>query len=300
MRFLWSVFVIMQYTTTVSSFVFPGVHRQLRGRRERICVRGTSGPPIVVSSGLFSLMPSLTYSKFFQALQDQNLTLITTDSIRPMTRELFEDIAHTLNVNAVGFLAHSSFDKTILCSPALHAAVLCDPVVLPDNFELRQPRIELASDTNVLLLKAALSYTDEDDANEATIATASDADVVGRDVMQGVIPSFVDPVIDKGNVTRYTFQNRGHACLLDDMFAERVLQPLSQSWMMNGVNAMIGRTTPEPPAPPMFSFHTWDTKRIEPRKPAVDKQRRKKLRESRQQYRDEVAEMVARFFCELR
>ena len=129
----------MQYTTTVSSFVFPGVHRQLRGRRERICVRGTSGPPIVVSSGLFSLMPSLTYSKFFQALQDQNLTLITTDSIRPMTRELFEDIAHTLNVNAVGFLAHSSFDKTILCSPALHAAVLCDPVVLPDNFELRQP-----------------------------------------------------------------------------------------------------------------------------------------------------------------
>lgn len=210
---------------TVLGFLFPAKVKLSTG--DSIRIRGNGGRPVVFSSGLFSLIPSNTYSDLFRTLE-KNITIITSDSIRPMNRELFEEIAAALNVETLGLFAHSSFDADILRdSPVLESAVLCDPVVVPDNVFLRRPVVN-TNENRILVLKALRSYQEE-----------------GGDSY--TIPQFVDPLFEGTFVNEYVFPDVGHACLLDDRYSNQ------------GANIMPWLKGPKPRR---VTFDDWRASRI--------------------------------------
>lgn len=130
------------------SWMVPPTTVQIRGKSAVIV---GSGPPVVVSTGLFGTMPRQLYHELFSELS-KNLTLIFPPG--PLPKDILESTAAALEVDSVGYISHSSFNGDILASPKLRAAVLYDPVVTPLLGEVVAP-------SNALSLRAEKTYTGE-------------------------------------------------------------------------------------------------------------------------------------------
>lgn len=165
------------------------------------------GPPVVFSSGLFGMMPRRLYTRLFRNLK-QRATLVVLDDVAPVTAQVVSDVADTLGVDAVGFFSHSSIDASILDSPRVHRAVICDPVVLPEVDMTGLTPVSASGTVPTLVLRAGMAYDDV-------------AGSVG--IPEIISPSFDAPVIEE------TYEGVGHADMLDDTWAE--LGPRVLPWM---------------------------------------------------------------------
>ena len=226
-----------------ATFLFPSnVQTVTTEGGATLKVRGTTGPPVVVSSGLFGLMPTQMYGSLLKLLE-QNVTLVTSNTIRPTSREFLEDAADALRVEKLGLFAHSSLNADVFESRVLHSCVWCDPIALPSS--LRPPMVD-TGDISTLILKAERAYKD----------------------VANPLPDFVQPRIRGSDIEERWFENVGHACLLDDRFADY------GSTMLPWVEAPREKTS---------SFKEWQG--------VVKKEARRSLR---QKYREEIAERSVR------
>lgn len=148
----------------------------------------------------------------------KNVSLIVVNDAVPITRDIVEDIADTLAVDTVGFFAHSSFDASILETPRINSAVLCDPVALPriaiqlntiqnsiSNFD----SVSVDSDARFLILKAGLAYAEDAETDE----------VMSNGSSPPRIPNFLTPRTPADRTTSVVIHDVGHADLLDDPWA---------------------------------------------------------------------------------
>ena len=163
------------------SWVVPPKTVQIKGKPAAIV---GSGPPVVVSTGLFGTMPRQLYSDLFSQLS-KNLTLIFPAG--PLPKDILDATADSLEVDSVGYISHSSFNGDILSSPKLRAAVLYDPVVTPLMGEVIAP-------PNAVSLRAERTYSGD-----------------------GVtVPSYLSLPSSK----QVWFPNMAHADILDDRWAD--------------------------------------------------------------------------------
>lgn len=209
-------------------------------------VRGVTGPPVVVSSGLFGLMPTQMYESLFKLLE-RNVTLVTLTTLRPTSREFLEDVADALRVEKLGLFAHSSLNADVFESRVLHSCVWCDPITLPSSLQL-----PIVGDTPTLILKAERAYKD----------------------VANPLPDFVQPRIQGSDIEERWFENMGHACLLDDRFADY------GATMLPWVEAPREKTS---------LFKEWPG--------VVKKDARRSLRQT---YREEIAERSVRHILRAR
>lgn len=158
------------------------------------------GPPCMFSSGLFGLMPRRLYTDLFSELMP-HVTLVVLNDLSPVTRDTVEEVAETLAVETIAFLSHSAFDGSVLSSPVLHGAVLCDPVILPSP-TLPFARAPLPI-VQPLVLRAGRAYEGS-----------------------GGMPDFLFPEVGS---TTVTYDDMGHADVLDDRWAS--LGPAVIPWM---------------------------------------------------------------------
>ncbi len=139
------------------------------------------------SSGLFGLMPRRLYTDLFSELMP-HVTLVVLNDLRPVTRDIVEEVAETLAVETIAFFSHSALDGSVLSSPVLHGAVLCDPVILPS------PILPFGGPVvRPLVLRAGRAYEGS-----------------------GGMPDFLFPKVES---TMVTFEDMGHADVLDDRWA---------------------------------------------------------------------------------
>lgn len=187
-----------------SSFFTPTVRTQ---SGLRVTLHGT-GPPAVFSSGLFGTMPRQLYSDLFRELSS-DVTLAVVEDVGPLTSDVVEEIADALSVDRIGLVSHSSIDSNILQSTRIQAAVLCDPVVIPNLIWIRGGLVppESSPEFPVRILKAERAYAE---------------DTPG-------IPRLISPTIQSDRVSERTFADVGHADLLDDRWAELGRQTIP--WM---------------------------------------------------------------------
>lgn len=164
-----------------------------------------NGPPVVFSSGLFGLMPRRIYTQLFRELRN-DLTLVVSQDVTPVTAALVEDMADALSVDHVGFFAHSSFDADILRSSRVGRAVLCDPVTFPD------------------WTLSGFEATRVDNADPVITVRAENA----YEAATSPIPRFLAPSFT-GDHDEVCVQNVGHADLLDDPWAD--MGPRLMPWM---------------------------------------------------------------------
>ena len=151
-----------------------------------------SGPPVVVSTGLFNTVPSLFYSDMMKQMQ-KKMTLVRSEMAGPIRKTDIDLIADFLRVDRVGFFSHSSFDRLVLESPRLHRAVVCDPICLPS---LRRMDRRVTAACPVLEVRARRLYS-------GTIP----------------LPQFNRIVVD-GDVTRLECNAAGHTDIMDDAWAD--------------------------------------------------------------------------------
>lgn len=196
------------------------------GRGRKATLHG-SGPPVVFSTGLYGSMPTFLYNELFARMQ-KNVTLVRVEQSL-VSENALEGVAKALGVDKVGFMAHSSFDVSVLSSSRLRSVVLCDPVVFPavgmpslfGTPALAPPEVDLAAP--VLVIRAERSY---------------DPDLTP-------IPEFLKPKpTDASLWEEVTVPGVGHADVLDDVWAD--MGPRFIPWM-NG---------PEPPSKP---FREWSS-----------------------------------------
>ena len=175
------------------------------------------------SSGLFGLMPRQLYTDLFRILKE-NVTLVVLEDVAPVNAKTFDCAADALAVDKLGFLSHSSFDKEILASDRVKAAVLCDPVVVPQWSTFwggfKGPT-NVENDVPMRILKASRAYG-----------------------FNG-IPDFIGIEADSVRV----FDNCGHADILDDTWAD--LGPRLIPWM-------------RPIAQKIRNFETWENAKNQP------------------------------------
>lgn len=159
-----------------------------------VSLHGT-GPPVVFSSGLFNTMPSWLYRQLF-ATMTKNVTLVVPTG--PVTADAIGDIADALRVDHVGLFAHSSFLANALASPRLQAAVLCDPITLPEVGVAGLQPTSIRAQCPVLSLRASRAYDD------ATVP----------------IPPLNTPAIAGEGCATATVDAAGHPDILDDVWAD--------------------------------------------------------------------------------
>lgn len=209
------------------------------------------GPPVVFSTGLFGSMPTFLYSELFKDLK-KNVTIVSVD--RPFTSaQTLEEVCEALGVNEVGFMSHSSFDSSVLTSPYLRRAVLCDPIVIPSvsgfgfvGNPFQSPAIDVTG--SVLDIRAERSYNAQ--------------------AIQTPIPEYLAPApIDESRWSTTAMTGVGHADLLDDMWADLGARLIP--WM-NG------------PAPPARDFKTW----------SIGTSKKMDVKHIRKEYRKRVASMA--------
>ena len=160
-----------------------------------------SGPPVVFSSGLFNLMPSWLYTEMFENMK-RNVTLVVAPPFLDDKR--IDDIADALGAESVGFFSHSSIHPSVLTTPRLSRAVLCDPITLPQFSVAGMTSSVIHSSCPILILRAGKAY---------------DADIP--------IPEMNSPVIE-GDCTYDTMDDVGHPDILDDKWANMAEQ--TQLW----------------------------------------------------------------------
>jgi hypothetical protein len=115
----------------------------LGGSGKRATLMG-KGPPVVFSTGLFGTSTWRMYSKLIKDL-GANATIAVLNG--PLTAADVDGVADAIGCDQVGFLAHSSFDPTILRSERVTRAVVLDPICVPgfDNVEAVAPTRVLRS-----------------------------------------------------------------------------------------------------------------------------------------------------------
>lgn len=188
---------------------------------QRITLHG-SGPPVLFSSGLFGTMPRRLYTSLFSEL-GKDITLVVPEDVTPVTAATVDAVADALAVDRIALLSHSSIDSNILNSPRIKAAVLCDPVVVPNLDWMQGGLVPPVSSPSypIRVLRAELAYDGESPG----------------------IPNMISPSFDESvDVSERTFGGVGHADLLDDTWAK--LGSDVVPWMRGAVS---------PPAP----FATW-------------------------------------------
>ena len=159
------------------------------------------GPPVLFSTGLFSTMPHWIYSEFFKQMIP-NVTMVVLNGPSPLTVNRIEEIADAVAVDRIGFLAHSSTDRSILDSPRVGSVVLCDPVVVPQlSLTLQMSSSDVVNPIPFLVLRAGQSYASDDDGLSP-------------------IPNYLAPRLPMQTTDTITFDGMGHADLLDDTWAE--------------------------------------------------------------------------------
>jgi len=188
--------MLLFLTSVLSTFLAPTVHTH---DGQRLTLHG-NGPPVLFSSGLFGVMPRRIYTDFIARLS-KHLTIVVPTSATLVTATTVDDVADALAVERVGLLTHSSFDAAILASMRVEAAVLCDPVVFPALGVLQGGFVPPLCDPNfaVRVLRAERAY----------------------DPATPGIPPLISPRFVAGaDVTYRTFDDVGHADLLDDTWAD--------------------------------------------------------------------------------
>ena len=172
------------------------------GRRAHLA---GSGPPVVFSTGLFGTMPGFFYSDLFR-LMKQNVTLVTLDG-RVTSQNDIKRVANALGVSDVGLMTHSSFDASVLGSPYIRSAVLCDPIVVPSMVGIPLASSEPFAPTSVDASYPVLAIRAERAYDAKTVDT--------------VIPDFLEPRPKDGgaNWRVVTIDGVGHADMLDDTWA---------------------------------------------------------------------------------
>ena len=147
---MWQSLFMLTYTINLNN----GRIARLKG----------SGPPVVFSSGLFGICPHQAYSQLDNLLS-RNLTMIHMEGgVKFMTKDDVETVADALQVDQVGFFAHSSFDPSILESSRVKKAVLCDPIGIPQIKNILQTKSlqpYIKTDAKTLEIKASKLYNGE-------------------------------------------------------------------------------------------------------------------------------------------
>ena len=165
-------------------------------------------------------MPRRLYTSLFSQLT-KDVTLVVPEDVAPVTAGTVDAVADALAVDKIALLSHSSLDSNILDSPRIKAAVLCDPVVLPNLDWMQGGFVPPTSSPPypVRVLRAELAYAEETPG----------------------IPDMISPSFDV-DVSVRTFTGVGHADILDDTWAKLGSDVIP--WMKGAV---------PPPAP----FATW-------------------------------------------
>lgn len=148
------------------------------------------GPPVLLSSGMYGVMPSFMYNDLIHKLKT-NLTLVLPNG-KPILSDTVNEIKEVLNVDKIGFLSHSSFDEAILENKNVEKAVIMDPIAIPTlSFPFLQSR-ESTPIMDTLLIETELSNMDEK----------------------------IQMDVNSNSVIKY--DNVGHGDILDDMWADLV------------------------------------------------------------------------------
>ena len=185
------LFLIYSLIVPVNGFFFNPSLTLSSGRK--ITVKG-KGYPVVFSPGLFGTMPSFLYSNFLQELQ-KNLTMVTINDMKPVTKRDIDNIAEKLNVDQISYLSHSSFFPEVLESSRINQAILMDPINIPKikMTGLENYQFDLSIPTYILK-------------SEKLYQTATP------------LPAWQDPTF-KGNVEEETILDVGHPDILDDLWS---------------------------------------------------------------------------------
>lgn len=85
--------------------------------------------PVLFSTGLYGVMPSMMYNNILDSLRLKNASVINAPNV--LTRRGFEEMCDEYEVDKLPLITHSSFDGGILKSHRLEKALLLDPAVLP-------------------------------------------------------------------------------------------------------------------------------------------------------------------------
>lgn len=196
-------------------------------------------------------MPHWIYSDFFRQMTT-NVTMVVLNGPTPLTGNRIDEITDTIGVDRIGFFGHSSTDLLILNSPRVQSVVLCDPVVLPQwSFPFRVTSSDVSNTIPFLILRAGQSY-----------ATNANGPMP--------IPDFLGPQLPIETTETITFEEMGHADLLDDTWAD--LGASAIPWMRG-------------PAAPTRSFREWTFSANE-----------KQISKSRKLYRTQVARRALEHF----
>ena len=190
-----------------------------------VTLTGT-GPPVLLSTGLYGTMPAWLYSDFVNALR-VNFTVVMPNGVAVVNADLVRDVTEALSVDSVGLVAHSSLDSHLIELEEVATVVLCDPVVVP-KFEfgsIRRHRVHRSCPC--LVIRAALTY----ESGPGGIP----------------IPGFLFPDLPVNSTIVHVLDGVGHADLLDDRWAALGAQ---LPWM-RGANA---------PQQPFFDW-TFEAKR---------------------------------------
>ena len=165
---------------------------------KRLSVIG-NGPPVVFSAGLYGTMPRLLYNDFINTLKN-NITIVSINDFKPITKTDIDDIANSLGVDSVSYISHSSFYPEVLESKKINKAILIDPICLPkidiegmNSLEIKPPKINV--DYPLKIFKAEKLYN-----------------------TKKPLPDWQTPTIE-GNVDDEIIVNIGHPDILDDFWA---------------------------------------------------------------------------------
>lgn len=182
----------------VSSLSFFGPPKLDIGKGRTIGLYG-KGPPVVFSTGLYGAMPKFLYDDLFRKMS-KNVTLVKPSG-PGMSEGTMERICDALGVKEVGFFSHSSFDPSVLSSPRIKSAVLCDPVCFPSISPFGVERFASPSvsvSAPVLVLRAENTYA-----------------------IDPPIPDYLSPSPYGDTPWRsVTLPGVGHADLLDNVWAD--------------------------------------------------------------------------------
>ena len=164
-----------------------------------------SGPPSLLCTGLFSVMPGFLYSDLIKLLQ-KNSTLITINDYKPLVKNDIEDLCNTLNVDKIMLIGHSSFNPDVLNSDYIAKAVLMDPINIPKISFISIDNHIINVDYDLHILKAEFLYNNNNNN-------------YNDDNNKEIIPSWQTPIINGKNVYEEIILDSGHPDILDNIWA---------------------------------------------------------------------------------
>lgn len=187
MNTLWLICVIIN---PITAFFTPTISLS-SGRKINVDGKGV---PVIFSPGLFGTMPSFMYSDFLKELKN-NVTMITVNDLKPLTKKDIDAVADKLNVDQISYLSHSSFFPEVLESSHINQAILMDPINIPKIKMTGLENYEFDLKIPTYILKSEKLYQ--------------------TDVP---LPAWQDPTF-KGDITEEMFMDVGHPDILNDFWS---------------------------------------------------------------------------------